>query len=194
MPAVFIDNYDSFSYILIDYFKQAGLEDIVIYRNDAITVEGVLAQNPSAIIISPGPSSPDESGICLDLIKTIIDRNIRIPLLGVCLGHQAIIQASGGKIVRTKPIHGKQDLITHDGNSTLFANIPAEFKVARYHSLVGVAVHGDLQVTGVTRDCEIMAVEHKSLPIFGVQFHPESIVTEYGIEIIKNFISRIIGA
>jgi anthranilate synthase/aminodeoxychorismate synthase-like glutamine amidotransferase len=188
MTAIFIDNYDSFSYILVDYLKRAGLQDILIYRNDSLTVSEVLFLSPSAIIISPGPSSPNEAGICLDLIKAIIDQKLHIPLLGVCLGHQAIIQACGGEIIRTTPMHGKQDTITHNANNILFENIPIKFKVARYHSLIGITPSDDLQITATVQNSEIMAVEHKTLPIYGVQFHPESIVTEFGMEIIKNFL------
>ena len=192
MTNIFIDNYDSFSYILIDYLKKSGMGNILIYRNDAISAEEIIQLQPNSIIISPGPSSPNESGICLELISMIIKRKIKIPLLGVCLGHQAIIQACGGQVVPATPVHGKQDLIIHQ-NSELFTDIPTEFHVARYHSLVGLISEddSDLKVTAKTKDSVIMAVNHKFLPIYGVQFHPESVVTQFGTQIIKNFIKII---
>lgn len=186
---ILIDNYDSFTYNLVQYFGDLGMETTV-YRNDKVTVDKVIAQKPKALVISPGPSDPDHAGICLELVSRASDE--KIPLLGVCLGHQTIGQAFGGKIIRTSPMHGKISKITHKGHS-VFKDIPSPFAVTRYHSLVieRATLPDVLTITAQTDDGLIMGVEHKSLPIHGVQFHPESIATQHGHQILKNFVDQL---
>lgn len=184
-----IDNYDSFTYNLVHYVGELGV-DVAVWRNDALTVPEALALNPSHILLSPGPCDPDQAGLCLDLIRAAAER--RIPLAGVCLGHQAIGQAFGGKVVRAvRPMHGKVDTITHRGVGIL-ENIPSPFRATRYHSLV-VARAGFpdcLEAIAETNDGSIMAIRHRELPIHGVQFHPESIESERGHDILGNFLGR----
>jgi anthranilate synthase component 2 len=183
---VLIDNYDSFTFNLVHYLGGLGA-DVVVYRNDALTADDVIAAKPDAIVLSPGPCTPDEAGICLDLIARASDR---IPTLGVCLGHQAIGQAFGGEVVRApSPVHGKTCDILHDGGS-VFRGINGSFKATRYHSLVvkRETMPDALQVTAESDDKLIMGLSHKSLPIHGVQFHPESIASEHGHLILKNFL------
>jgi anthranilate synthase component II len=186
---VLIDNYDSFTYNLVQYLGDLG-EDIEVQRNDKISVKDVLAKKPDGIVISPGPSDPDHAGICLELIKAAADHDV--PLLGVCLGHQAIGQAFGGKIVKTKPLHGKISRVTHKGKS-LFENTPSPLDVTRYHSLViePSTMPSTLEVTASTDEGIIMGVMHKTKPIHGVQFHPESIATEHGHAMLKNFVAHL---
>lgn len=182
-----IDNYDSFVHNLARYFRQLGTETLTV-RNDAIDVEKVHLLDPEAIIISPGPCSPDEAGISLKVVQTFAPT---IPILGVCLGHQAIVQAMGGKIVRAwQPMHGRASEITHS-DSQLFQDVPATFSVGRYHSLVAESnsLPNQLQVTSRTDDGIVMSVEHEAWPVVGVQFHPESILTEHGHQILKNFLT-----
>lgn len=183
-----IDNYDSFTYNLVQYFQELG-EDVSVVRNDACTANELIAQNPSGIVISPGPATPNEAGISLDVVTKCLKENI--PLLGICLGHQAIGQALGGTIVKTHPLHGKLSAITHD-NSAIFENIPSPYPVTRYHSLVidPPSLPQSLRVTAQTSDNIIMAVEHVSAPIYGVQFHPESIATEHGMTLLSNFLGK----
>lgn len=182
---VLIDNYDSFTYNLVQYLGDLQVETSV-YRNDKISVDDVLALKPSGIVISPGPSDPDHAGICLDLIGAAAKSNL--PLLGVCLGHQAIGQAFGGNVVRTKPMHGKTSMIAHNGKS-VFKDTPSPFEVTRYHSLIieKESIPKDLEITAETDDGIIMGVAHRDKPIHGVQFHPESIATNHGHTILKNF-------
>ena len=185
-----IDNYDSFVYTLARYVQKLGMECVVV-RNDAITVNEVAKMAPSGIILSPGPCAPEQAGICVALIKKL---GATIPTLGVCLGHQAIGEAYGAKTVRgDKPVHGKSSMITHDG-SILFKGIPKTFEAGRYHSLV-IDMNGvdDLDVTARSDDGTIMAIAHKTHPVFGVQFHPESILTPDGMGIMKNFLSYVQG-
>lgn len=183
---VLIDNYDSFTYNLVQYFGEFE-NDIRVYRNDAITVEEVDALTPSHIVISPGPCTPTEAGISVELIQKL---GGKYPLLGVCLGHQAIGQAFGGDIVRAENImHGKVSAIHHNGTG-VFQGIPDPFTATRYHSLI---IKRDtcpavLDITAETEAGEIMAVTHKELPVYGVQFHPESILTEHGKTMVKNFL------
>ncbi len=183
---VLIDNYDSFTFNLVHYLGGLGA-DIVVHRNDAVTVDDVIATRPDAIVLSPGPCTPDDAGICLDLIGRA---SAQIPILGVCLGHQAIGQAFGGAVVRApSPVHGKTCDIRHEGSS-VFRGINGSFKATRYHSLV---VRRDtmpdvLQVTAETDDKLVMGLSHKTLPVHGVQFHPESIASEHGHLILKNFL------
>ncbi len=182
-----IDNYDSFTFNLVHYLGDLG-ERCDVYRNDAISVEEALALRPEAIVISPGPCSPNEAGICCDLIAAAAGR---VPVFGVCLGHQAIGQVFGGKVVRSPvPMHGKVSPVYHDGTD-IFTGLPDPFNATRYHSLTvdPDSLPDTLVATAHTSDGVIMGLRHASLPIFGVQFHPESIASEYGHEIMANFLS-----
>ncbi len=186
---VLIDNYDSFTYNLVQYFGDLGAETSV-YRNDQIEVKAVFDLKPKAIVISPGPSDPDHAGICLDVINEAAEQDM--PLFGVCLGHQAIGQVFGGDIVRIAPMHGKTSEIHHDGQS-VFKDLPNKFEATRYHSLtIDPSTLPDcLEVTAKTGDGVIMGVQHKTKPIHGVQFHPESIATNHGHDMLKNFLDVI---
>ncbi len=183
-----IDNFDSFTYNLVQYFGELG-ENVRTYRNDEITLDEIEALKPDGICISPGPNSPEKAGISIDLIKRFAGK---IPIFGVCLGHQAIGQAFGGKIVRADNVmHGKLDTITNDGKG-VFTGLPEKFDVVRYHSLV---IDKDtlpecLEVTSRSSDGEIMGVRHKDYAVEGVQFHPESISSEHGHEILENFLKQ----
>jgi anthranilate synthase component II len=179
-----IDNYDSFTYNLWHYLGELGAE-VVVKRNDAIGVDEALALRPQGIVISPGPSDPDHAGICLELVR----RATGIPLLGVCLGHQAIGQAFGGKVVRAPvPMHGKVSQIRHDG-SDVFAGLPNPFAATRYHSLIvdRVSLPPALAITAET-DGLVMGLSHREQPVYGVQFHPESIASEAGHGLLRNFL------
>jgi anthranilate synthase component 2 len=181
-----IDNYDSFTYNLVQYFGALGVEQRV-FRNDKITREEAVALNPDRLLISPGPCTPDEAGISIPLIEAFAGR---APILGVCLGHQSIAQHFGASIVRAERLmHGKTSTI-HTNGDQLFEGLPAEFQVARYHSLIvdPKTVPENLTVIASTEKGEIMGCRHKELPIWGVQFHPESIATENGIAILENFL------
>lgn len=184
---ILIDNYDSFTHNITQYCGELGTP-LTVIRNDEQTVQEIIAQSPAGIIISPGPSDPNNAGICLPLVKACADH--KIPLLGICLGHQTIGQAFGGTIIKTAPIHGKTSTITHTGQG-IFKSIPSPYKIARYHSLIidPATCPADLTITAQTEDGIIMAVQHKSLPIHGVQFHPESIATDHGHTLIKNFLA-----
>lgn len=187
MRLLMVDNYDSFTYNLVQYFGELG-EDVRVYRNDQITVDEIEALKPDHICISPGPCSPAEAGISVAVIKYFAGR---IPILGVCLGHQSIGAAFGGKIVRAKEImHGKTSLVTHRGTD-VFRGLPSPFTVIRYHSLAieRASLPDCLEVTAETADGEIMGVRHKTLPIYGVQFHPESILSEHGHDMLRNFLT-----
>jgi anthranilate synthase component 2 len=187
MTVFLLDNYDSFTYNLVHYVNELGYK-VEVARNDELTVDQVLAKKPSAIIISPGPCDPDAAGITLDLIKAAAKDSV--PLFGVCLGHQAIAQAFGGKVIRADlPMHGKISEMHHEGK-TLFKGLPSPFKATRYHSLVveKSSFPNDLEITAHTQDGTIMALSHKTLPIHGVQFHPESIASEHGHKMIDNFL------
>jgi anthranilate synthase component 2 len=181
-----IDNYDSFTYNLVHFFGDVGAECEVV-RNDKLTAEEALAMKPGAIVLSPGPCTPNEAGICLDLIK---QNQGRIPLLGVCLGHQAIGQAYGGTVTRADlPMHGKLSGVLHEGDS-VFAGLPSRVEVTRYHSLIveRASLPDDLVVTARTDDGTIMGLRHRTQPVHGVQFHPESIKTEHGHAMLANFL------
>jgi anthranilate synthase component 2 len=183
---VLIDNYDSFTFNLVHYFGELGAE-VRVHRNDKIASAAVLAADPDAIVLSPGPCTPKQAGICLDLIKAA---DGSIPVLGVCLGHQAIGEAFGGKVVRApKPVHGKLSDIRHDG-SGIFRGINSSFKATRYHSLVveRESLPPALAATADTEDGLIMALAHKRFPVHGVQFHPESIASEHGHLLLRNFL------
>jgi anthranilate synthase/aminodeoxychorismate synthase-like glutamine amidotransferase len=185
-----IDNYDSFVYNLARYVTELGCPTLVV-RNDQLTIADIATLAPTHIIISPGPCSPNEAGISLAVIEHYLEE---IPLLGVCLGHQAIAQVCGGKVVRAQyPKHGKPELIKHD-HSGIFKNIPNPFTVARYHSLIveNNSLPPVLKVTAWTDRNEIMAISHVDHPVFGVQFHPESILTEHGHAILNNFLKSSI--
>lgn len=194
-----IDNYDSFTYNLVQYMGQLGAE-VEVFRNDAITVEGIVERKPKGIMLSPGPCSPDKSGVCLSVLAGAFNDSetsllSHIPIFGVCLGQQAMGQVAGGNVVRAKTImHGKTSMIEHDGKG-LFAGIPSPFKVVRYHSLVVEAssVPDTFEVTARSLDdgC-VMGLRHKSRPIEGVQFHPESVLTEHGMTLLENFVKQTI--
>ena len=187
---VLIDNYDSFTYNLVHYFEEIG-QKVKVFRNDEVQTKEVLDINPDYLVISPGPSTPKNSGICIDLIKENSKNKNPKPLLGVCLGHQAIAEAFGANVIQSgKPIHGKVSKISHY-KSKLFKNIKNPFNATRYHSLIveNKSLPKILEITAITNDKVIMAIQHKKLPIFGVQFHPESIATDFGHQLLKNFLS-----
>jgi anthranilate synthase component II len=181
-----IDNYDSFTYNLVQYFGELG-EEVRTFRNDEITLEEISAMKPDRICLSPGPCSPKEAGICIALLQHFAGK---LPLLGVCLGHQAIGEAFGGNVIRAKQVmHGKTSSIAHTGVG-VFQNIPSPYTVIRYHSLAieRASLPDCLEVTAWTDDGEIMGVRHKELDVQGVQFHPESILSEHGHLLLKNFL------
>ncbi len=181
-----IDNYDSFTYNLVQYFGQLG-EEVQVFRNDRVTLDEIERLAPARIVISPGPCSPSEAGISLPLIDRFAGK---IPIFGVCLGHQAIGQAFGGRVVRSDFLmHGKTSLIHHDGKG-LFAGLPNPFEATRYHSLVveRASLPSSLEITAWVEEGEIMGLRHRELPVWGVQFHPESILTVEGMNILRNFL------
>ena len=181
-----VDNYDSFTYNLVHYFDDLGAEAKVV-RNDALSAAAALALKPEAILISPGPCTPSEAGVCLELIQAAPDD---LPILGVCLGHQAIGQALGGQVVRARSLmHGKTSPIHHDGRG-LFSGLPDPFIATRYHSLAvdRASLPNTLSVTAWTEDGEVMGVQHAARPVHGVQFHPESIASEHGHVLLANFL------
>lgn len=183
-----IDNYDSFTYNIVQYFGELG-EDVRVYRNDEITIEQIEALNPDRICISPGPKAPAQAGISVEVLKHFACKK---PILGVCLGHQAIGEAFGGKVIRAKQVmHGKTSLIAHTGVG-VFKGLPSPFTVIRYHSLAieRASLPSCLEVTAWTDDGEIMGVRHREYDIEGVQFHPESILSEHGHALLKNFLER----
>ncbi len=180
-----IDNYDSFTFNLVHYLGELGAE-VAVHRNDQIGVGQALSMRPEAIVISPGPCAPDQAGICLDLIAAAKDS---VPILGVCLGHQAIGQAFGGRVVRAPvPVHGKTSRIRHRGTD-VFGGLPQDYQATRYHSLVveRATLPDELEVTAET-DGLVMGLAHKRLPVYGVQFHPESIASEHGHALLRNFL------
>ena len=186
-----IDNYDSFTYNLVQYFGELG-EDVRVYRNDEITLEGIAGLQPDQLVLSPGPCSPAEAGICVEAIRHFTGK---LPILGVCLGHQAIGAALGGKVVRAQvQMHGKTSAIRHDGEG-VYRGLPDPFTVIRYHSLAieRASLPPELLITSTSEDGEIMGVRHRGLvgsdtPLEGVQFHPESILTEHGHAMLRNFL------
>jgi anthranilate synthase component 2 len=182
-----IDNYDSFTYNLVHYLRELGAE-VAVHRNDDMDVAGALALDPEAIVLSPGPCDPDRAGICLELVRSC---GSRIPILGVCLGHQAIAQAYGARITRAPaPMHGKLSRIRHTG-AGVFRDIPNAFEATRYHSLTvdPETVPNSLTVTATTSDGVIMGIMHRQFPVHGVQFHPESIASEHGHALLRNFLT-----
>lgn len=183
-----IDNYDSFTWNLVHYLMELGAK-VEVVRNDAISAGQALSTGAKAFLLSPGPCTPNEAGVSLDLVAACADAGA--PLLGVCLGHQAIGQHFGGKVVRGGLMHGKTSPVTHDGTG-LFAGIPSPFTATRYHSLIVEDIPDSLVVNATSEDGSVMAFRHASLPIHSVQFHPESIATEYGHDMLANFL-RIAG-
>ena len=179
-----IDNYDSFTWNLVHYLMELG-QEVQVVRNDALTVRDALASNAEAFLISPGPCTPNEAGISLDLVAACADAGK--PLLGVCLGHQSIGQHFGGRVVRGGLMHGKTSAITHDGTG-LFAGLPSPFQATRYHSLVVEDIPAELVVNATADDGFVMGFRHRELPVHGVQFHPESIATEHGHVLLANFL------
>ena len=183
-----IDNYDSFTFNLVQYFGELG-QDVRVFRNDQISVEGIAALQPAHLVLSPGPCSPAEAGICVEAVRHFAGK---VPLLGVCLGHQAIGAALGGKVVRAQvQMHGKASTIRTDQQG-VFRGLPEQFSVIRYHSLAieRASLPAELVVTATSEDGEIMGVRHRELAVEGVQFHPESILSEHGHALLKNFLER----
>ncbi|MEJ7933697.1 aminodeoxychorismate/anthranilate synthase component II [Sphingobium sp. AN558] len=180
-----IDNYDSFTWNLVHYLMELGAK-VEVVRNDAISAGQALSTGAKAFLLSPGPCTPNEAGVSLDLVAACADAGA--PLLGVCLGHQAIGQHFGGKVVRGGLMHGKTSPVDHDGTG-LFAGLPSPFTATRYHSLIVEDIPADLIVNATSEDGSVMAFRHASLPIHSVQFHPESIATEYGHEMLANFMT-----
>ena len=181
-----IDNYDSFTYNIVQYFGQLG-EDVRVFRNDRITLEEIEALSPARLVISPGPCSPEEAGISVEAIRHFAGK---VPILGVCLGHQSIGAAYGGRVVRSSTLmHGKTSPIHHDGRE-LFLGLPNPFQATRYHSLIveRTTLPDCLEITAWVEEGEIMGLRHRELPLWGVQFHPESILTEGGMDVLRNFL------
>ena len=186
MKVLVIDNYDSFTYNLVQYLGELGAEPEVV-RNDVETTDALLARRPDRVIVSPGPCTPNEAGVSVDVMRRFPEAGV--PTLGVCLGHQSLAQAFGGQVVRHVPVHGKTTEITHSGEG-LFAGMPSPLQVGRYHSLVvGPSLPDELVVTA-TGGGVVMAVEHRELPAYGVQFHPESVLTPDGKRLLENFLAE----
>ena len=185
MKVLMIDNYDSFTYNLVHLFEELGAE-VVTVRNDAITVDEAVALRPDRLVVSPGPGRPADAGVSIDVIRRL---GPTTPTLGVCLGHQAIVEAFGGEVGQARALlHGKASTVTHDGHG-VFVSLPDEVEVGRYHSLAATTVPDVLHVTSRTADGEVMGVRHADLPIEGVQFHPESVLTPLGPTMARNFLS-----
>lgn len=186
---VMIDNYDSFTYNLVQYFGQLGA-DVRVFRNDAISVKAIEQMHPDQIVISPGPGDPNDAGISKEVIRSLGNQ---IPILGVCLGHQCIGEVFGGMVIRApRLMHGKISTIHHNGDP-LFAGLPNPFEATRYHSLiVAEPLPDELMALAATAEGELMAIRHRLYPIFGVQFHPESILTQNGIQILANFLTQAV--
>ena len=184
MKLLMIDNYDSFTWNLVHLFEELGAE-VDVFRNDAITVEEAQALAPDRLVISPGPGRPEDAGVSVELIRSL---GASVPTLGVCLGHQAIVEAFGGRVGRAQALlHGKSSAVRHDGEG-VYAGLPEEIEAGRYHSLAALEVPAELVVTAQTEDGEVMGVRHRVLRIEGVQFHPESVLTPSGPEIAANFL------
>ena len=186
-----IDNYDSFTYNLVHYLGELGAT-VRVERNDALDVQEAMALKPSGIVLSPGPCDPDQAGICLAVTAAAADT--KTPVLGVCLGHQTIGQAFGGKVVRhSEIVHGKMGRVLHDGGG-VFAGLPSPFEATRYHSLVVAqdSIPDELEVTAWLEDSTVMGLSHRTLPIHGVQFHPESIASEHGHKLLQNFLDSVL--
>jgi anthranilate synthase/aminodeoxychorismate synthase-like glutamine amidotransferase len=184
MRLLVVDNYDSFAYNLVQYVGELGA-DVEVVRNDRITVGELLLRGYDRVIVSPGPCTPDDAGISLEVVRRFPEAGV--PTLGVCLGHQALVQAWGGTVIAHEPVHGKTTLIQHDGR-TIFAGLPAPLEVGRYHSLIAAADLPPVLELSAFADDIVMAVRHRELPAEGVQFHPESVLTEQGKELLANFL------
>jgi anthranilate synthase/aminodeoxychorismate synthase-like glutamine amidotransferase len=181
-----IDNYDSFTYNLAHLFEELGAE-VAVRRNDDISPDEAEILSPSHLVVSPGPGRPEEAGVTLEILRRL---SVRVPILGVCLGHQAIVQQFGGDVGEARElVHGKASAVRHDGRG-LFAGLPVDFLAGRYHSLAATSVPDCFEVSATAPDGEVMAVRHRELPIDGVQFHPESVLTPDGQQIAKNFLER----
>ncbi len=186
MSVLLIDNYDSFVHNLARYLRELG-QPVEVRRNDAIDLDAIAASRPSHVVISPGPCRPEQAGISLEVVRRFAGE---IPLLGVCLGHQCIAQAYGGRVLRAERVmHGKTSAVTHDGTG-IFNGVPNPFRATRYHSLVAEpgSLPADLEVTARSDDGVIMAIRHRKLPVAGVQFHPEAVLTEHGHRLLRNFL------
>jgi anthranilate synthase component 2 len=184
MTMFLLDNYDSFTYNLAHLFGELGV-DVVVKRNDEITVDEIEAMEPSHVVISPGPGRPEDAGISVELVRRVAGR---VPLLGVCLGHQAIVQAFGGEVGFARALlHGKASPVNHDGRG-LFRGLPDGFEAGRYHSLAATRLPDELEQSAHAEDGEVMAVRHRELPVDGVQFHPESVLTPLGPDLARNFL------
>jgi anthranilate synthase/aminodeoxychorismate synthase-like glutamine amidotransferase len=186
MRVLVVDNYDSFTYNLVQYIGELGAE-LEVVRNDHATVEELLIRGYDRVIVSPGPCTPDQAGISLEIVRRFPEAGI--PTLGVCLGHQALVQAWGGKVIVHKPVHGKTTVIEHDGR-TIFRGLSPALEVGRYHSLIAAPELPEPLVRSASADGIVMAVRHRSLPAEGVQFHPESVLTQQGKELLSNFLAR----
>jgi anthranilate synthase/aminodeoxychorismate synthase-like glutamine amidotransferase len=186
MRVLVVDNYDSFTYNLVQYIGELGAE-LEVVRNDHATVEELLIRGHDRVIVSPGPCTPDQAGISLEVMRRFPEAGI--PTLGVCLGHQALVQAWGGKVVVHKPVHGKTTVIEHDGR-TIFRGLAPSLEVGRYHSLIAAPELPEALQLSASADGIVMAVRHRSLPAEGVQFHPESVLTQQGKELLSNFLAR----
>ena len=185
MKLLMIDNYDSFTYNLVHLFEELGAE-VVVRRNDAITVDEAVSLAPDRLVVSPGPGRPADAGVSVEIIRRL---GPTVRTLGVCLGHQAIVEAFGGEIGAARALlHGKSSVIEHDGRG-VFAGLPAEFEAGRYHSLAAVRIPDELEVTARTSDGEVMGVRHRTYPVEGVQFHPESVLTPLGPALARNFLT-----
>jgi anthranilate synthase/aminodeoxychorismate synthase-like glutamine amidotransferase len=181
-----IDNYDSFTYNLAHLFQELGA-DVAVRRNDEISPDEAETLSPSHLVVSPGPGRPEEAGVTLEILRRL---SVRVPILGVCLGHQAIVQEFGGEVGQARElVHGKASAVHHDGRG-LFAGLPEGFVAGRYHSLAATTVPECFEVSATAADGEVMAVRHRELPIDGVQFHPESVLTPHGRDLAENFLSR----
>jgi anthranilate synthase/aminodeoxychorismate synthase-like glutamine amidotransferase len=184
MRLLVVDNYDSFAYNLVQYVGELGAE-VEVVRNDRLAVDELLLRGYDRVIVSPGPCTPDDAGISLEVVRRFPEAGI--PTLGVCLGHQSLVQAWGGEVIQHEPVHGKTTLIEHDGQ-TIFSGLPAPLVVGRYHSLIAAPELPPVLEVSATADGVIMAVRHRELPAEGVQFHPESVLTEQGKELLANFL------
>jgi anthranilate synthase/aminodeoxychorismate synthase-like glutamine amidotransferase len=184
--ALVIDNYDSFTYNLVQYLGELEA-DVEVVRNDRASVEELLASRPDRVIVSPGPCTPNEAGISLEVVRRFPEAGI--PMLGVCLGHQALAQAFGGSVIRHEPVHGKTGLIEHDGR-TIYEGVRSPLTVGRYHSLIVAEQLPDCLEVSARGDGVVMGIRHRELPAEGVQFHPESVLTEDGIDLLRNFLQR----
>ena len=180
-----IDNYDSFTYNLVQYLGEISRGDVLVFRNDAISVEGIRRERPTHVVVSPGPRTPNEAGISLQVMSELAGE---VPILGVCLGHQSIGQAFGARVTRgDAPVHGKTSLVFHDGR-TIFAGLPDPFTATRYHSLVVRDLPDTLELSAWTEDGVVMGIRHRQYAVEGVQFHPESILTDPGKDLLRNFL------